>query len=209
MIHIWHQLLDLLFPPSEALRDLRTATEKDFLFAITPITRQGVITLTSYQTPLIKHAITAGKFEHNFSALQALGKILAHYLSQANYDPVTTILVPIPLHHKRQQERGYNQVVEIIKYANQRVSLPYQILPLLMRTKATKMQSHLAKSARLDNIKDAFVYNSGPIDWSRVAHVILIDDVITTGATLASAATVLRGNLPPSVTLVCLAIARA
>ena len=99
----------------------------------------------------------------------------------------TDIIAPIPLHYRRRILRRYNQAgllaVNIAKLAGK----PYQPL-LLNRTRATKQQTKLHKRDRVQNVADAFKVR-GDVSGKRV---LLVDDVMTTGATISACAAALK-----------------
>jgi len=116
---------------------------------------------------------------------------LAQWLSAA-------VLVPVPLHPRRQRKRGYNQAALLAqalsklasKEAVSEVTRP-QVKPLLRRVKNTESQTRYDKQTRLKNLKEAFALEKRA-KVSPEARYIIIDDVFTTGATLNSCAKVLR-----------------
>lgn len=207
MIHIWQRIVDGIFPPSPSLLILRQYGSVPYTNYYVPQKVGGTIALSSYQSPLIKASITAGKFEHNTRALMSLGTLLRVHLSKQieTYPPESTILVPVPLHPKRVRERGYNQVDMILQASISDTT--YRIVPLLVRTSNTSPQSHLKRAERLSHLNGAFAYINRRIDWQSVQAVILVDDVMTTGSTLEAARAVLLPHLPKHVTLHTLAIA--
>lgn len=100
----------------------------------------------------------------------------------------TPVLVPIPLHRSRLRERGYDQALELARPLARHLGLPLQA-QALMRVRDTSAQSRLDASQRRRNLRNAFAWNG---DIAMPAHIVLIDDVMTTGATLHSAARALR-----------------
>jgi len=97
------------------------------------------------------------------------------------------VLVPVPVHRERQRQRGYNQAELIGRELAKRSGL--RMLPLLERPRPTTKQHRLDRAARLANLRGAFaVRQAGPVP----AAVILVDDIITTTATLEACASVLR-----------------
>lgn len=98
------------------------------------------------------------------------------------------VLVPIPLHRSRLRERGYDQALELARPLARHLGLPLQT-QALTRVRDTSAQSRLDARQRRRNLRDAFTWNR---DIAMPAHVVLIDDVMTTGATLHSAARALR-----------------
>lgn len=93
-------------------------------------------------------------------------------------------LVPVPLHPSRLRERGYNQALELARPLGRTLGIPVR-RDLLLRIRATAPQSRLDAGARAANLRDAFEV---PLHHEVPAHVALVDDVMTTGATLHAAA---------------------
>src|SRR5690606_20884487 len=113
------------------------------------------------------------------------GRLLARASAPA-FVPVDRpeVLVPVPLHRSRLRERGYNQALELARPLGRRLGIPV-CHGLLVRTRATAAQSRLDAGARAANLRDAFEV---PVHLEVPAHVALVDDVMTTGATLHAAA---------------------
>jgi competence protein ComFC len=113
-------------------------------------------------------------------------------------------MVPVPLHRPRKRERGYNQADLIAKPLARRLGPPYRAA-LLTRTKPRPAKHILSLEERWESVRGAFATRSG----SKVDNlcVLLVDDVMTTGATLDAAATALRGAGAKSV--IGLTVARA
>ena len=132
------------------------------------------------------------KFRHNLAAAYALGSLLAHHLKRQITD-IPQVLVPIPLHKQRLQERGYNQAVELARPIAQAFGLRLET-GIVRRMRATEPQATLAQSkARQANVAGAFRYVGHRRDGS--AHAAIIDDVMTTGATVEEVArTLLAGG---------------
>jgi ComF family protein len=113
-----------------------------------------------------------------------------------------TVLAPVPLHPVRQRERGFNQSELIARaFAAQ---WRFEVRPrALLRTRYTEQQARLSEPERLRNVKDAFAAASGASFEAR--SVILVDDVITTGATISACARVVKEAGATSVGAVALA----
>jgi ComF family protein len=164
----------------------------------------GVAYICSYQDDRVKALITENKYQHHPVASKLLALLLSKWLS--NRLTGDLILIPLPLGAKRQKERGYNQVSIILK------SLPTgdSILIaeyVLCRTKETKPQTSLPKSERLKNTIGAFAYSGQPFSHPQPRTIVLVDDVVTTGATFAAAKAALIPHVPPTTKIICLAIA--
>lgn len=98
-------------------------------------------------------------------------------------------LVPIPVHPQRLRQRGYNQAFLLASELGRRTGLP--VVDIIERHKATTRQHELGRTARLHNLRGAFALR----DADRPpAAVILVDDILTTSATLEACAAVLRAH---------------
>jgi ComF family protein len=116
----------------------------------------------------------------------------------------TNLIIPIPLHPLRQLTRGYNQAQLIATRVHHRCQVDQ--VNALARVLNTETQTHMTSATRrVKNLKDAFALRSPSA--VRGKHVVLIDDVMTVGATLGSAARTLRPAKPASISAMVLAVA--
>jgi ComF family protein len=98
------------------------------------------------------------------------------------------IIVPVPLHPARLRERGFNQASLLAELLGARISIPSK--PLLQRIRYTTTQTALDRAERMENLHNAFRLRKNAD--VRGLHVLLIDDVLTTGSTLSECARVLK-----------------
>jgi ComF family protein len=98
------------------------------------------------------------------------------------------LLVPVPLHPARRRERGFNQAEMLARLVARKRGIPCQ--PLLKRVRYTTTQTAFDRTERMNNLRDAFRLRKNAD--VRQLRVLLIDDVLTTGATLSECAHVLR-----------------
>ncbi|MDQ6887761.1 MAG: ComF family protein [Gemmatimonadota bacterium] len=99
-------------------------------------------------------------------------------------------LVPVPLSPARERERGFNQSELLARSLGARWSLPVWA-DVLIRTRATETQTRLTPEERRRNVSGAFAARAASRGRLRGAHVMLVDDVVTTGATLCACASAL------------------
>jgi ComF family protein len=128
------------------------------------------------------------KFDGDLVAGRLLSQLMVRGLGTAPFAPVGSgcaVLVPIPLHASRLRARGYDQAAELTRPLSHALRQPWRFA--LHRRVATQAQSALQATARRRNVHDAFD-SVAPVPH----HVVLVDDVMTTGATLRSAARTLR-----------------
>jgi ComF family protein len=119
----------------------------------------------------------------------AAGRLLAQVMADALRDaPRPDALVAVPLHRARLRERGYDQALELARPLARALRLPL-LRGALVRERATMPQSRLDASQRRRNLHRAFRIAAGV---ALPAHVALVDDVMTTGATLHAAARALH-----------------
>lgn len=135
------------------------------------------------QGKLLRSLIEHGKFgiHPNPNVFYQLGRIAAcEYLGSALLEDID-ILVPVPLHPRRLRERGFNQAEYICKGLHDITKIPIDTEHLL-RIRNNPHQSRASISERKENVKDLFSIRY-PEEW-RGKHILLVDDVITSGSTL-------------------------
>lgn len=189
-------LFDVLFPPRIDEKVIRHTSDDDFMALLAPrlagVTRPGTVVLLPFSDTRVRSAIHEAKYHGSTRAFKLLGSALAEYLRDVDDRRITrsnlVMLVPVPLGKKRQKERGYNQVEEIVKRVSKELGIPTHTT-LLVRTRETSSQVSLSREKREANMRHAFA----------TTHVadpaytyIVIDDVLTTGATLQAAIDALR-----------------
>lgn len=131
-------------------------------------------------------------------------EILAERISEQQHVTRIDVIVPVPLHWTRRRQRGFNQSELIAKVLGERLQLPVSS-DLLERIRKTQDQIGLNAKERVENMRGAFATRS-KVDASGM-RVLLVDDVITTGATLCEAARELRDAGCKSVYAAVIAVA--
>ena len=115
----------------------------------------------------------------------SLGKQLGHVLAQSKLYANIDYVVPVPLHKRKLRIRGYNQAEVIAQGVCQAYNAPL-LTNLLVRTEFTQTQTQKNREERAQNVAQAFWVN--PSETLTQKHILLIDDVVTTGATLEACA---------------------
>lgn len=156
-----------------------------------------------YEGALVK-TILLLKFEQ----IQPLGAWFAERLAEVVQNEAEAlaadVIVPVPLHRQRERERGYNQAALLSRPLAKKLGLPHKAV-LLMRTQPRPDKHILSLKERWESVRGAFATRPGSqVDNQRV---LLVDDVLTTGATLDACSRALRGAGAKSV--VGLTVARA
>ena len=128
------------------------------------------------------------KFEASLASAKTLGVLLAEAVATTGAR-LPDALVPVPLHAQRLRERGFNQAAELARCVAKRVDRPI-LVRACRRVRATRAQSGLVGLAeRRRNVAGAFRVDGSLAGYSRVA---IVDDVLTTGATVEALARALR-----------------
>lgn len=187
-------LLDALFPPRPSEKLVRDAAPAALGALVAPLAipsgQGGTVALLPYREPLVAALIVEAKYHGSHKACELLGSVLADYLAEFSADAdayarTDFALVPIPLSRERLLERGYNQVERITACAL--AKLGFKNAPsvdTLVRVRDTPSQTKLSGKERRENMLDAF--RAQNVDPSLT--YVLVDDVMTTGATCDAAA---------------------
>ncbi len=147
---------------------------------------------------LIRDAVLKVKHLEGESLAESIGRVWATHEGMRSID--CDVVVPVPLHWKRRIKRGYNQSEAIARGLSVVLSRPL-LRSWLRRTRSAPMQKGFGKAERTDNVRRAFT--ARPMRQS--LRVLLIDDVLTTGATASEAARVLKASGAAQVTVAVIA----
>ncbi len=129
----------------------------------------------------IRDAILQLKFHRKLIYAHILSHLFVEALQQEQEKEkiiIPSTFIPVPLHLKRQRERGFNQCIELTRHLAKQLN-SQQKKNLIIRQKATQAQSGLSASNRQYNIQNAFL-----VKKLLPSSLVLIDDVVTTGSTL-------------------------
>lgn len=166
-----------------------------------PIER--IVAMGRFDEPL-KGLIHQVKYHHRWSLAESLADRLLESESVKGLLSETDCLVPVPLYRWRRVARGYNQSDVIARRLGRRCRI--RVAHPAIRWRHTETQTHLhSRARRYENLRDAFILTE--TSTVRGRHVVLVDDVMTTGATLRSLARILLPAEPASISAIVLAVA--
>ena len=147
-----------------------------FDFALCPVLSRGPV----------RETIHRFKYGRDIILRQALARLMRGKLKDPRLMGETWLLVPVPLHPRRERERGFNQSTELARSLAALSGL--RCVQALKRIRYTESQAGLEREKRLQNLKGAFAIRR----MAKDRCVLLIDDVFTTGATASECARILK-----------------
>ncbi|BCS88203.1 hypothetical protein PSDVSF_14450 [Pseudodesulfovibrio sediminis] len=136
---------------------------------------------------LLRELVINYKFTGNIGQSTLLGTMVCETFARA-HARIPDCIVPVPLHTRRLQKRGFNQSLELSRLLSRKINRPL-LSHGLHRVRNTPPQTRLGHRERQENIRDAFVADRELIEGK---NILLVDDVFTTGATLSECAITLR-----------------
>lgn len=158
--------------------------------AINPPTVNRCVAPLHYRQP-VDRLLAGFKFNARFADGRSLALLLADCASRAYQgDTMPELLLPVPLHRQRWRQRGYNQTVEIARVLRRTMGLPYSATATARRRVTAAQTSLHSVSARRRNVAGAFTVRKHALHEYK--HVAIVDDVITTMATVNALAGCLR-----------------
>lgn len=145
------------------------------------------IALFHYREP-VRHLLHALKFRRRHACARLLGELMATRITaMAGDDALPELIVPVPLHPQRYAERGFNQALELARPLARLLDIPLDTRSC-RRIRATSAQTGSTAIQRRRNLRGAFRVVAAPT----ARHVALVDDVVTTGATVGELARALK-----------------
>ena len=133
--------------------------------------------------------IYALKYGNHPDIGEDLGRMMAEEMMMAGYFDGIDVLLPVPLSRRRQRQRGYNQSEMICRGISEKTGIPV-VTKAVRRLHFKQSQTALTRQQRQENVADMFELRDGSKLEGK--HVLLVDDICTTGATLTACADVLK-----------------
>lgn len=150
----------------------------------------------------VQHLLHAIKYRNLPELGVSLGRMYGHDLLGANYKDRFDIIVPVPLHKAKKRRRGYNQSEEFGKGLAEVLEIPCSD-KIMERSVMTDTQTRKSKLNRWENVSEVFlVVNPGAVAGKRI---LLVDDVVTTGATLEACGVALLEAGCKELSIACIA----
>ena len=164
--------------------------------------KHGWALLKFQKTGIVQNLLHELKYNNHPEIGEKLGKILSMNLVEGGFEKEFDWLIPVPLHKYRMRTRGYNQSAMIAKGMSEILQVPFSD-SIIRRTTATKTQTKKSKIERWENVNYAFeVVDPNLISGKRI---LIVDDVVTTGATIEACAKILLNAGASEVSVACLA----
>ena len=140
------------------------------------------------------------KYHGNIEAGEHFGHMLGERMAAESLWADVDIMIPVPLHWARKWKRGYNQAEMIAEGVASVMNVPMRT-DMIIRRRRTKTQTRLDIEGKERNVAGAFEFRKDrlPENGSTIRHILLIDDVFTTGSTLFACFQALRTVFPPGV----------
>jgi ComF family protein len=150
----------------------------------------------------IQHILHALKYKNEPEVGVMLGRVYGQKLKENNF--FFDLIIPVPLHKTRLRKRGYNQSAKFAEGLSETLHMPYSE-NILFRSLRTATQTNKTKIARWENVSEVFGLSNANLIQGK--HILLVDDVVTTGATLESCAALLFKNGCGRVSIASIAVA--
>jgi len=153
----------------------------------------------------VQHLLHQLKYKDRMDVGIYLGKILGADLNKSGCFGDVQVVVPVPLHIQKQKKRGYNQSEQIAIGLAKSMKIELDSTSFV-RTVNTATQTRKSRFARWENVKEVFMVSTP--EKLQGKHILLVDDVITTGATLEAAAQMLLAIEGVKLSIACIGFAR-
>jgi ComF family protein len=150
----------------------------------------------------VQHLIHQLKYKGEKEIGVYLGKIYGRELIKSEFYQKIDIIVPVPLHPKKQKKRGYNQSEMLANGLSETMKIPVDKITLI-KINVSESQTKKNRFKRWENVKEIFTIKN--YDHLKYKHILLVDDVFTTGATCDACTTQLLKIPGVTVSIVTLA----
>lgn len=203
ILRIYNELLDIVYPIEEKCIICRT----DGFIGLCPYCKSSINRAAGENDSLsygfyggvIKTLILKFKYESDFTAGYLLANLLIEMIEEEKFD--ADVICYVPMTKKSEKKRGFNQCEVIARHIGHHINIP--VSDCIKKIKNTKEQKTLTKEERVKNLRGAFKISSDKDIKNK--NVILIDDVMTTGATINECKYVLKKSGVNKITVLTIA----
>ncbi len=191
--------IDYLGDPSCARCGIPVATEGQICAPCldVPPRHDGVRAVMAYGA-VARRVVLRLKYNRRIGNAQTMAVLMARRIAVEE----NLVLIPVPLHRWRIWQRGYNQAALIARHLSVFTGAPL-LIDGLLRVRATRSLAGLGKSARAKEVRAAFRVNARHKRDIKGAHILLVDDVYTSGATSNACARALKASGARRVEIIC------
>lgn len=138
------------------------------------------------------------KYHGNIAAGRHFGNMLGRRIAGTETFGDVDMVVPVPLHWARKWKRGYNQAEIIASAVADAMGVPMRT-DIIKRHRRTRTQTRMSIDEKATNVVGAFLFSAAPESLEGIRHILIVDDVFTTGSTLYACFSALRSVLPSEV----------
>lgn len=210
IVNLYRLILDIVAPPFCARCHIWLLQEKVFcdacIVSIKPIVSKSISVTSRYDVPVVAISGYIDPLKSLILAKNSVNPVASRQLGALMWDHTTfkhmpcDVLVPVPLHWTRYAWRGYNQAHEIAQELGARSGKP--VINVVRRVQKTAYQSLVPFASRHENVKDVFALTVTDRDSYRGKHLVIVDDLMTSGATISMVAKQLSLLHPASISAV-------
>ena len=183
-----------LDPKNEAVKKFYGKIDVQFASALLYFNKKG----------MVQELIHNLKYKGHQEIGTVLGSWYAEDLKEIQFEIPIDAIIPVPLHKRKFKERGYNQVTTFGKAIASGLEIPF-VENVLIRTLYTKTQSKKNLLGRSENIENIFDVEFSESNHNK--HFLIVDDVLTTGATLEACSKALLKIPGAKISIICMAMA--
>lgn len=144
------------------------------------------------------------KYHGNKEVGKVMGRTMAAELLSSCFFEDVDLIIPVPLHRRKERQRGYNQSECLARGIAEVTGLPV-CTDMVVRSRYTETQTHKGQYERWENVRNLFACSAPELLENK--HVLLVDDVLTTGATIVACVDALRNVSGLRVSVLTLALA--